>query len=442
MKKQAIRVLCLVLCLMFACSIPFASAAEKMPTGIISCFDLETDYMARTILNQIKPTGSHKEKIRAVYDWIIRNCDRQGSESTHPAKFTDAQITKGATALEKEYTKLLEQGKLIYRSSAISIPEDQLYACGSADYSLDSNYYMSAYAYHMLRYRYGNCVHYTALLNTMLGLMGYEAHMIGGYFVNYDGSKAEHKWSYVMVEGEYYWLDVRMDHATYVRTGNIDYRFFMVKDTAKWATNHEWDHKYSDALYRNRRQQTQGLHAYGTHFWDTIGHWGKNAIEQCYEKKYFNGITASTFEPNSPMTRAMLVTVLYRLDGQSKTYKPNFSDVKKGKWFSSPIGWAQQNNIVNGVSDTRFAPDDSITREQTATILYRYALSKGYDTSKRGDLTKFKDQDKVSKYAAEALSWAMGVGIINGKGKGILDPQGKATRAELAKMLTVFDKKY
>ena len=69
-------------------------------------------------------------------------------------------------------------------------------------------------------------------------------------------------------------------------------------------------------------------------------------------------------------------------------------------------------------------------------------LSKGYNTSKRGDLTKFKDQDKVSKYAAEALSWAMGVGIINGKGKGILDPQGKATRAELAKMLTVFDKKY
>ena len=103
MKKQVIRVLCLVLCLMFACSIPFASAAEKMPTGIISCFDLETDYMARTILNQIKPTGSHKEKIRAVYDWIIRNCDRQGSESTHPAKFTDAQITKGATAKEKAF---------------------------------------------------------------------------------------------------------------------------------------------------------------------------------------------------------------------------------------------------------------------------------------------------------------------------------------------------
>ena len=136
------------------------------------------------------------------------------------------------------------------------------------------------------------------------------------------------------------------------------------------------------------------------------------------------------------MTRAMLVTVLWRYEGQPKGYQNTFTDVnaKNGGWYIDAVAWAAANGVVNGVGNGRFDPEGKITREQMATILFRYAQKKGIDTSKRGSLGGFSDAERVSVYAKDALQWAVGEGIINGS-DGKLLPQGSATRAQVATIL-------
>lgn len=153
----------------------------------------------------------------------------------------------------------------------------------------------------------------------------------------------------------------------------------------------------------------------------------------------FGGTSANTFEPETAMTRAMLVTVLWRYEGQPKGYQNNFSDVnaKDGGWYIDAVAWAAANDVVNGVGDGKFDPEGNITREQMAVILYRYAEKKGIDTSKRGALDGFSDSGKVSPWAKDAVQWAVAEKIINGS-DGKLLPQGDATRAQVATILMRF----
>ena len=138
------------------------------------------------------------------------------------------------------------------------------------------------------------------------------------------------------------------------------------------------------------------------------------------------------------MTRAMLVTVLWRLDGsRAPAGRNTFTDVPGGQWFTDAVTWAAENGVVNGVGSGKFEPDGRVTREQIATILFRYA-AKRYDTSARADLSVFPDAGRVSAYAREALAWANAAGLVNGTDNGhglILDPQGDATRAQVAVIL-------
>ena len=153
----------------------------------------------------------------------------------------------------------------------------------------------------------------------------------------------------------------------------------------------------------------------------------------------FDGTSPTTFEPDSNMTRAMLVTVLWRLDGKPAPKSMNsFKDVPSGQWYTEAVAWASENGVVDGVGNNLFDPDGNVTREQIAAIMYRYAGKKGYDTTKRADLSKYPDAGQISSYAKEALSWANAEGLINGtnNGKGdILDPKGSATRAQVATIL-------
>lgn len=151
----------------------------------------------------------------------------------------------------------------------------------------------------------------------------------------------------------------------------------------------------------------------------------------------FGGTSQTTFAPDAPMTRAMLVTVLWRYEGEPKGYANTFSDVnaKDGSWYIDAVAWAAANGVVNGVSTDRFAPNSNITREQMATILFRYAQKKGLNTDRRGDLSGFPDAGSVSGYAKEPLQWCVAEGIINGS-DGKLLPQGNATRAQVATILT------
>ena len=147
----------------------------------------------------------------------------------------------------------------------------------------------------------------------------------------------------------------------------------------------------------------------------------------------FNGIDEDTFAPNASMTRAMLVTVLYRLEGQPAVYGGSaFSDVATGQWYTDAVIWATRNGIVNGLGNGNFGTNDNVTREQMAAILYRYAQNCGYDTTARADLSGYTDADKISAYAQEAMSWANAMGLVNGRTATSLAPTGTATRAEVA----------
>ena len=168
------------------------------------------------------------------------------------------------------------------------------------------------------------------------------------------------------------------------------------------------------------------------------GKWYYEAVEYVWKNDLMNGMTATTFEPNTAMNRGMLVTVLWRVEGSPapKGTTP-FTDLKQN-YYKKAVAWAYENEIVNGTTKTTFAPENPITREQIATIFYRYAQFAKRDTSAKGDLSKFPDNSKVAKFAKDAMTWAVGEGLISGTkidGKDYLDPKGNATRAQVATIL-------
>lgn len=219
------RLCSFVLCLLLiACAAPGAQAAAIVQdrTPIFSG-DPYVDYMAGVILNSIPMTGmSDTQKIAAVYDWIIRNCDREGA--AEKAYFDVNYLNAHADEWNQLYDSLYKQGKIRYHY----------------------DWYVSYLAYDMAMYRVGSCAHYASLLNVLLERLGYECYLVAGEFINNDGSHVEHKWNVVLLDDQFYWLDVRMDHANYLRTGSISHTYFMKTDTAAWAKKHEWDQEGYD----------------------------------------------------------------------------------------------------------------------------------------------------------------------------------------------------
>ena len=168
--------------------------------------------------------------------------------------------------------------------------------------------------------------------------------------------------------------------------------------------------------------------------------WYHDAVAYVYDNGMMNGVTENTFAPNATTTRGMIVTMLHRLEGEpGVNYLLPFGDVAEGLWYTEAVRWAASEGIVNGVSDTSYAPDNAITREQMAAILYRYAQYKGYDTSVGGmSLAEYTDADQISSYATTAMQWANENGLITGRTDTTLVPQGTATRAEVATILMRF----
>ena len=169
--------------------------------------------------------------------------------------------------------------------------------------------------------------------------------------------------------------------------------------------------------------------------------WYHEAVDFAVENELFNGMSETSFGPNTAMTRAMLVTVLWRYAGEPAVGKNSFTDVPNGRWYSDAVAWAAKNGIVTGVGSNRFDPNGNVTREQLAAILYRYAASVGKDVSADKSLSGFADRSKVSGWAEDAVRWTVAEGIIGGAEQGgrvWLLPQDNATRAQVAKMLMQF----
>ncbi len=173
-----------------------------------------------------------------------------------------------------------------------------------------------------------------------------------------------------------------------------------------------------------------------------IEHWSHLGIDYVLRSSFFYGVTSERFAPNRPMTRAMLVVVMYRMEGQPSVegLSHSFQDVPEGAWYENALIWACNNGIINGVTASTFDPNSNITRQQLAAILYRYAQLREYDVSDTADLSEFKDCDTVGKFAQPAMSWAVASGLVQGYTDGTLKPADSATRAQLAAILMRFMK--
>lgn len=172
----------------------------------------------------------------------------------------------------------------------------------------------------------------------------------------------------------------------------------------------------------------------------TESDWFYDDVRFANQNGLFNGVEKDLFAPEEPMTRGMLVTVLWRLDGETapKT-ATTFTDVDANAYYADAVAWAAESGVVNGIGGNKFDPEGNVTREQIAAILFRYASLKGVDTAARADLTAFPDAEKTSAYAHDALSWAVAAELVKGTKEGstiYLDPQGSATRAQVAAILS------
>lgn len=168
--------------------------------------------------------------------------------------------------------------------------------------------------------------------------------------------------------------------------------------------------------------------------------WYFEYVKYVNQKALMSGVSAMEFAPNMPLTRGMLVTVLYRAEGEPGVNRSiPFADVNASSYYANAIIWAQQNGIVNGITESEFAPNENITREQIAAIMFRYAKYKGYDVTIGGmQIREFADYEEISDYAKEAMTWAVNIGLMKGKTANTLNPKDNATRAETATLLQRF----
>ncbi|MCL2152990.1 MAG: S-layer homology domain-containing protein [Oscillospiraceae bacterium] len=189
-----------------------------------------------------------------------------------------------------------------------------------------------------------------------------------------------------------------------------------IPDDSQPPLAEDWDNPYSDVFDAD---------------------WFYEAVRFVTEEKLMTGTSANEFSPNVIMSRAMIVTVLYRMEGKSETDDTytDFADVAPGSWYETAVGWAAKNEIVLGFPGGVFRPNDPITREEAVTILYRYAQYKGIDISAADDLSKFTDMGDISAWALDAMRWAIAVGIVQGRTATTTVPQGTSTRAEVATIL-------
>ncbi|MDE7219342.1 MAG: S-layer homology domain-containing protein, partial [Oscillospiraceae bacterium] len=170
--------------------------------------------------------------------------------------------------------------------------------------------------------------------------------------------------------------------------------------------------------------------------------WFYEAVLYVYNRGLMNGVSDTEFDPYGTLNRAMVVTILYRLEGEPETALSSFKDVEEGKWYTKAIGWGAANGVVEGYDADRFGPMDPVTREQLAAILFRYASYKGYDVTGRADLTVYTDAAAIHEYAVEAMHWAVDLGAPTPVSETALAPRENATRAQVAEAFMNFCEKY
>ena len=260
----------------------------------------------------------------------------------------------------------------------------------------------------------GSCESYTMLTNYMLYLCGIPTATV---------TDTTHEWTVAYIDGQWVYLDsVAGVYGTDRKPQRISYVY--------GDNLYVIDDPYVGARKQNRVKVIPFKDA-------NLTDWYYNAVKYVYEHKIMSGINTSTFAPDQKLTRGMIVTMLYNMENHpSVTGTSKFADVQnKNVYFYNAVVWASNNNVVSGYANGKFGPDDNITREQLATILYNYCRYKGKYKTVYADYSKFSDSNKISSFAKWGMNWAVGNKIVNGS-NGKLNPQGTATRAEAAAMIS------
>lgn len=437
-KRVTALLLTLVLCVSL---LPVGVEAAGTRTPIYLGY-VDVDYLAEETLKEIPTAGkSATEQIRAVYDYIIRNFERYDWDGTE--HFDREAVAQKAKQEMDRMEEMLETGQMVLRAE---LDPNGGYdpATGIVTYSYDSNYMIASCAYDMLLARTGSCQHFAALLTLLLGHLGFDCRMIDGEFINGSGSRVEHKWNCVLVDGQYYWLDVRMDHAYYESSGSISYTYFMKTSKSEWQQRHAWDADYSDWLFANGaaiQEAYAQAAAEAAGPWGQCSSWARETMEQAGESGLIPD-SLSGADLTAGISRAEFAAVavnFYEL--LTKKTAPAWMGENPFTDTDDPdVLRAYGLGVVSGVGEGRFAPDSTLTREQATVMLGRVwelaeegAVGDGSGLPS-ADLSSFTDSGSIAGYARDYVGFFVGSGVINGMGDGRFSPKGTMTREQAVKI--------
>ena len=453
MKKRVLSLL-LTLTLLTGLLPVAAFAAQDRQYGDVPIYfgDVYIDYMASEILKEIDLEGkSDVERIRAVYDWIIVNCERYGTADT--LYFDIDEVEAEAEDFAEYMLEALEDGDITLRIDVAG--ELPTYDPESGYYFLncDSNEYIAYAAAQMMLYRIGECHNFAALLTVLLGHLGYDCRMIEGDFINNDGSTYMHKWNMVLLEDGYVWLDVRMDHANYDRSNKLSYTYFLVEDTAQWEKKHKWDHAYSEAMMENAQLlvDTYGLllelpeKVKNDILWGNCSAWAEEYLVQSVDMGIYPDVFLMA-DMAQNVTRAEFASVAVMfyeaLTGEAADYDDSegnpFSDVADSQ---TDVLTAAQLGIVKGTGGDKFDPNGSLTREQAVTMLGRVVelaefgeVGDGSELEPGDRELTFPDQASIGAWAANYVNYFVSHKVVDGTGSGTFAPTLPMTREQAMKV--------
>ncbi|MBQ9967677.1 MAG: S-layer homology domain-containing protein [Oscillospiraceae bacterium] len=425
--------------------LPTASAKEIRKPIYVD--DLAVDYMAEVILDRLELESLPEiDKIRTVYDWIIANSERYEWDGEY--RFSESEVlmeSRGSFA--QKYRELLAEGQILVRQDWEDI--SGLHSSDYYGYCLDTTWQVASQAYTMMLKMTGSCAAFTSLFTVLLGHLGYDSRLFHGEFVNMDGSQVEHTWNYVLIDGTWYWFDIRIDHAI-----GGGHQYFMKEDTEAWAKEHIWNEAQSDWLVANTaeisalyapesRPDELPQDAPAAEAAYTCSDWAAGYMEAAL---FYDLIPMGLLQADltAPITRQefaetalLLYTRFTGLDIPAYEGLSPFLDTEDPQILK-----AYSLGLVNGMGDGTFAPDATLTREQASTMLGR-----AYELASQGVLfdgaflpqseEAFYDQGSISHYAVRYIGFFVGQQIIDGMGDGTFRPQDTMTREQALKIAAV-----
>ena len=443
MKKIISMILLLALVLT---AVPVSASAETARTPIY-VGNLAVDYMAEEILQRLDLDGkSDYDKIVTVYDWIIANGERYDWDGVY--RFDPDEVTPESQGhFAGEYNEKLANGEILLRQNWEAVSG----LCGSDyyGYCLDETSQVASQAYNMMLKMTGSCASFTSLLTVLLGHLGYDSRQFHGYFINMDGTEVEHTWNYALIDGTWYWMDIRIDHAI-----GGGHQYFMKTDTEAWAEEHIWPREQSDWLYENTEeiyslypsQETdEPSEAPGEDPAESLicSEWAMEYMTRASEYGLIPEIlTAADLSQNITRQEFAAASVLL----YEAFVGANLPDYEVQSPFTdtddADILKAYSLGIVNGMGDGTFAPDATLTREQACTMLGRvYELARQGVTAEGTFLPQsaeqFSDHFEIFDYAKNYIYFFVSFGIIDGMGDGTFAPKDTMTCEQALKIAAV-----